>query len=595
MLVPFGSTTNFDVVYESALADQGVNVAALCQSILDHCEFDKLRLQVLFGSIPINTPPGTIHVQLVPGPGGADEQGSYITLYCDATTDPSTLPALMVAEEAEIFMQYQQKGWIFNWSTGEALSRVCGPILYPAATNFGTGASWLNSVLTGYAAANCAPCPPTQLPPDWIDYVCQTDQDSVSIGCGTLFLNYLAYQLNFAWPEIISAGTGTSRTLANTGQILGMIDVWGDFVKIVNTYLINSLPSETPVIGKPSQQSDNPYPVGNISVSNGPDLYLRHNLTDDGTTHTGSLSDSPDIIVTGTQSGDPQTQYSTAASIASDLQSDPAIIAGQNYYIYTRAWNRGTNAVNAFTHVYWAQPSTLVTPNTWNYIGSAYYPNVPPAQAATISDPGILWPASQLPGAGHYCFVAVVGNAWDPPPNPADFATFDDFVNYIYANNNITWRNFNVVESGQQSTGTLGQLLPLPFHITGAWDQARPFDFETIALLPAGSQLSLELPHWLGRRLMPDHPPAQQALHLESPTLEPIEMPPVRLPLNPSGVHPLTAVDLPAASAAASNFYVSVPSGVHLVPYNIAIRQIYQGREVGRITWVLMPPPLILR
>jgi hypothetical protein len=594
MLVPFASTTNFDIVYESLLIDQGVNVTALCQSILDHCEFDKLRLQILFGNIPINTPPGKIQVQVVPGSGGANEQGGYITLFCDATSDPLMLPALMVAEEAEIFMQYQQRGWIFDWSTGEALSRVCGPILYPASTNLGTGGAWLNSVSTGYAAADCAPCPPAQLPPDWIDYVCQTDQDDVSIGCGTLFLNYLAYQLNFGWPEIIATGTGTSRTLANTGQILGMIDVWNNFLMMANSYLINSSLSETPIIGQPSQQGDNPYPVGSVSVSNGPDLYLRHNLADDGTTHTGSLSDSPDIIVTSTQSSDPQTQYSTVASIDSETQSDSAIIAGQPYYIYTRAWNRGTNAVNAFTHVYWAQPSTLVTPNTWNYIGSAYYPNIPPGQAVTISNPGILWPASQLPGAGHYCFVAVVGNAWDPPPNPTDFATFDDFVNYIYANNNITWRNFNVVEPGQQSAGPQGQLLPLPFKITGAWDQARLFSFETSAQLPTGSQLSLELPHWLGHGFTPDLPHAQRATLSESPTLEPVEMLPVRLTLNPSGIHPLPAVELPVASATASNLYVRIPTGTHLEPFNIVIRQIYNGREVGRITWVLMPTPLVL-
>jgi serine protease len=235
-----------------------------------------------------------------------------------------------------------------------------------------------------------------------------------------------------------------------------------------------------------------------------------------------------------------------------------------------------------------------VTPNSWNYIGSAYYPNVPLNQAITISNPGILWPADHLPGAGHYCFVAVVGNAWDPAPAPTDFATFDDFVNYIYAHNNITWRNFNVIEPGQQSTGTAGQLLPLPFQITGAWDRARAFTFETNAQLPAGSQLSLELPHWLGHGLMPGLPQAQPTLRSRSPTVEPVESLPVRVPLNSSGPHPLPAVELPAASATASTLYVSIPTGAHLDPCNIVIRQIYNGREVGRIAWVLMPPRLVI-
>jgi hypothetical protein len=154
MLLPYGSTTNFDIVYESALTDQGINVTPLCQAILDYCEFDKLRLQILFGDIPI-TPPAKIQVQLIQGPGGAKEQGSSITLFCDATTDPSTLPALMVAEEAEIFMQSQQKGWIYNWSTGEALSRVCARILYPANA-FASGIAWLGTPSNGYTASTAA-------------------------------------------------------------------------------------------------------------------------------------------------------------------------------------------------------------------------------------------------------------------------------------------------------------------------------------------------------------------------------------------------------------------------------------------------------
>jgi serine protease len=89
-----------------------------------------------------------------------------------------------------------------------------------------------------------------------------------------------------------------------------------------------------------------------------------------------------------------------------------------------------------------------VSPNLWSLIGSAYYPDVPPGSVVKVSSPGITWPAHQLPGPGAYCFVATLGNADDPAPNPANFATSDDFMNYIYANNNITWRNFNVVGPG---------------------------------------------------------------------------------------------------------------------------------------------------
>jgi hypothetical protein len=135
-----------------------------------------------------------------------------------------------------------------------------------------------------------------------------------------------------------------------------MTDIWNNFLNLIEANILAAATwpiMGSPIIGVPPAETDNPYPLGGFTVS-GPLLYLRRNLADDGASHTGSLSDSPDVIVNSTQASDPQTQYSTAASIASDTQSDPAIIAGQNYYIYTRIWNRGTGAPNVFAHVYWA-------------------------------------------------------------------------------------------------------------------------------------------------------------------------------------------------------------------------------------------------
>jgi hypothetical protein len=107
-----------------------------------------------------------------------------------------------------------------------------------------------------------------------------------------------------------------------------------------------------------------------------------------------------------------------------------------------------------------------------------------------------------------------VGNADDPAPNAASFATLDDFINYIYANNNITWRNFNVVGPGPHPIKfPFGEFIPLRFLITGAWDEPRAFALETQAELPEGSRLALQVPHWIGRGLIPAHPQLEEKRH----------------------------------------------------------------------------------
>jgi len=121
--------------------------------------------------------------------------------------------------------------------------------------------------------------------------------------------------------------------------------------------------------------------------------------------------------------------------------------------VYLRVWNRGTDAGNVTATVYWSPPATLVTPNLWNLIGNAAFADVPPRNVVEVSSPGITWASANIPAPGHYCFVATAGNAADPAPNPGTFATFNEFVDYIYAHNNITWRNFNVAGLSHHRTG----------------------------------------------------------------------------------------------------------------------------------------------
>jgi serine protease len=235
-----------------------------------------------------------------------------------------------------------------------------------------------------------------------------------------------------------------------------------------------------------------------------------------------------------------------------------------------RALNRGgADAVNASVDVYWSTPATLVTPNLWNPIGSTTIASIPIANELTVSDE-IVWGSANVPGPGHYCFVAVAGNALDPKPTAATFATFDQFVTYIENNNNVAWRNFDVIPAPPSAGAHQRRFL-----IPGAFDTSRRFDLESIGRLPRGSRVTLGMPGWLAEALSPlpaevKYDPKTQMAYL---------------PLHPSGRHRLGTALLHAKSAAECVIQVQLPEREGRGQYDFAIRQIYKDKEVGRLTW----------
>jgi serine protease len=282
------------------------------------------------------------------------------------------------------------------------------------------------------------------------------------------------------------------------------------------------------------------------------------------------VSQSPDIIVRAASVADPQAEFGEGSGTENDAALSDSVQAGSDHFVYVRALNRGgADAANASVDVYWSTPATLVTPNLWNAIGSTTIPSVPLGDELTVSDE-IVWGSGNIPGPGHYCFVAVAGNALDPKPNAATFATFDQFVTYIENNNNVAWRNFDVVPA-PPSAG----LQQMRFLIPGAFDTSRRFDLESIGRLPRGSRVTLAVPGWLADALYPHQgevkydPKTQMAY----------------IPLHPSGRHRLGTAVLHARSAAECVLQVRLPDEDRRGHYDFAVRQLYQGKEVGRLTW----------
>lgn len=553
MMVLQGQRAHFQVFYDDTLT----NGAKLADAVLAGCENDLSRLSTLFGGImPASLP---IVVNLMPADpsatpplAGAHWSGGTITCYVYAgDTDGLRYLILTDAEVAEMLMAAQNLGFVPYYSNGEALSRVLAAVLYPdRAYLLSTCNYWLN---TGR--------------PDFLSIVDHSDQRTFTIGCGALFLNYLAHQLNFTWEQIIAAA---GPTLAQTAANLKVPNAPADFFSLID--------ARFPLGWSPhwNLPDDNPFPL-----MDQPYLYIRDTLIDDGISPSQPIGDSPDIIVKNSYLGQGVVALYTPPSIYSDTESDPYVLAGQGNYLYLRTWNRGPAINDVETAVYWSEVATLVTPNLWNLIASYGPEQVPLTGAYTLRcTDGLCWDASKIPAPGHYCFVATVGDAANPAPDPAKltFGNFDDYINYIAVHNNIAWRNFNVSDGSPQQGGAFDEFINLPFHITGAWDRERAFEFQTIGALPQRSNLVLDLPHDLALRFKPQLKKLDVHKHTTGESR-------ARMTLPPHIPHPLGTIHLPAGTKGTSHLLVQLPEKL-TQRHEVAIRQLYKGREVGRITWI---------
>jgi hypothetical protein len=541
-----GSTAHFTVCYDNTLP----NGPALAQAVVGRCEQDLSSLAAFWTG---TTPPTGIEVSIVAGGGGAFHSGTKVTMLANKNTDGQGLSGLLVAEVSEVFMSIQEaalgKGYNPGFSHGEGLSRVLAAELYPAIAGlFASGKDWLDSAR-----------------PNWVSQTETTDQSFVSFGCAALFLNYLRYQLGFSWQQILAAA---DNTLALVAENLGVQNAIYDFFAVLARHYPFGVPAEKLPTDPGGFWIDNVYPLSC--------LYVRHNVPDDGTSHSGVLAVSPDIIVRNSATVDPQATYSTPASIASATESDTFVIDTQDNFLYTRVWNLGADAANVKATVYWSPPATLVAPNMWNVIGETHYPDVPGGRVVQVSEPGITWSQADIPAPGHYCFVATVGSAKDPAPTPSSFSSFAEYENYIRNNNNITWRNFNVIAVAKEKQPAPFEL---PFLFTGAWDEARLFDLVIFAYLPADSRIRLQVPESLAGGFKPDLG-EEEYVEVEGERQ-------VRISLNPHSPRRLGRVELEAGAEIASKLLLELPPEPGEGTLGVAISQRYEGQEVGRITWQL--------
>jgi len=311
-------------------------------------------------------------------------------------------------------------------------------------------------------------------------------------------------------------------------------------------------------------------------VGAAPDVYLRDFPADTGDPHTGSISASPDIIARPNTVADPQGSFGEGSGTENSTTLGYEVEAGQDNFIYVRARNRGgSDAANVTTTVFWSPVSTLLTPDLWTLVGSRNMPNLPAGNVLTVFDP-ITWPAAAIPATGHYCFVGLIGNAADPAPVQADFLNWDNFRLFIRANNNVTWRNFNVVNNEPDPSSDPSGFVALPFISPGAPDRLRRFALEVVAKLPTGAKAQLEVPLYWREALM-QHGPFEIDEKRQV----------LRIPVNPTGSRLLPEMLFPAKSRASLRLLIHIPEKYRARPYQAYVRQLFEKEEVGRVTWRL--------
>ncbi len=230
-----GKTAHFDVSYLTSLGQKG---ATLAQAILQNCERDYATLQQAFGGLNPHRLPFV--VQVTSDSTGASHSsclGTDIMVGGKSDGNVDFIRSLLVAEADEVFMANYGHGWDCGASTGEGLSRVLANDIYKGVepADFISSGVWLS----------------LNPRPNFVDHTDPTDTNYNSIGCAVLFLNWLRFQLNHSWAQIVSSG---GATLAQTYKNLtGKTTAWADFAGFINAHY---------PVGKTYRlKTDNPFPL----------------------------------------------------------------------------------------------------------------------------------------------------------------------------------------------------------------------------------------------------------------------------------------------------------------------------------------------
>ena len=317
-----------------------------------------------------------------------------------------------------------------------------------------------------------------------------------------------------------------------------------------------------------------------------PDVYIRDRFGDTGSVPVSRrVCACPDVLARPREVKRPERLFKVP-----DLVHKA--VTGQDNFVYVQLMNRGRcDAEDVVATVYWSDAATLVTPDRWREIGSCQsIAKVPQGDTPAFSS-GIKWHADDVPEPGTYCLIALVEGIGQPtrlPPGllaaagararcrPAEPPEFDwpGFLRFLRDHNHLAIRNVHEIDD----LPPVGNEKELPFLITGTpeGDRGRFFDLEVIQELPKDSELSFDVPLALAPALRGWRP---------DPNGQNLKQGYRRFQLPPLPRVPFCRVPLAAGAAHDCSFNVRVVGGMRQGGHSVAIRQLYRGLEVGRVSW----------
>lgn len=319
-----------------------------------------------------------------------------------------------------------------------------------------------------------------------------------------------------------------------------------------------------------------------------PDVYMRRSIGDDGSAPAAGneISSSPDLLISSLSSARRLSIVRSlfgAGSPGENLAApgEPVVPGGG---IYLRLRNRGLGTGKVHVQLFASPAATLITPERWLPVSppGLDIPSIPQGDTLFVAGP-VRWrpPAVSVaisPSPQAWSLLAILSEPEEIRP-PADRPYFNgmggmppgppyfDWAEYLafLRGPGVAWRNTHRVASTPEPAA-------LTFWIAGTPDRARYFDFEVIQHLPAGATVTLQVPPALAAKL-----------HQRQPWLG---GGPGQLPKRPRTT--IRGVELAAGTYAAATF--KVEEATLTAGHSLAIRQLWRGEEVGRITWYFGPP-----
>lgn len=288
------------------------------------------------------------------------------------------------------------------------------------------------------------------------------------------------------------------------------------------------------------------------------------------------IGTSLDILTCSHRAERPTQYFSELNPLQENSLQHCRIINDQVNYVYARIRNCGSlTANNVVATVYRAPLATLITPDLLKEIGRSESVAVPVGFTPIVTDP-IPWrPTVTSSSEGHTLIVDVAPT--DERQKPLQEMQWQEFLAILCNSNQVAQRSVQVVEVRPRTP----EKFSLPFLITGAPDQESTFTLEWVRQLPEGIDVQWQVP-----RVLFDILSRENCIDEADVDSEQEQM---KIPLSQLNRVFLSKVKLPASARYQSQVLLTAADGFASGIYSLAVRQLLNNNEVGRVTWIFKP------